>query len=96
MLKYNIVCKYNSVRGEDIQKLIHIYFYSYFKSPCTLDNKASSKALMRDGKSVKEHHVYWCQILSHRHFHKGDFPSDNLSSGNFPNVQFPKRQIPKG
>ena len=28
------------------------------------------------------------------HFPKGDFPSDiNFSSGNFPNVQFPKRQL---
>ena len=29
-------------------------------------------------------------------FPKNDFPSDNISSGNFPNVQFSKRQLPKG
>ena len=36
-------------------------------------------------------HKYQCQVLSERHFPKGDFPSIN-----FPNVQFLKRQLPKG
>ena len=29
-------------------------------------------------------------------FFKGDFPCHNFSSGNVPNVPFPKRQLPDG
>ena len=35
------------------------------------------------------------QVLSYRHFPKGDFPSDNFHNGNFPNVKFPKLYLPK-
>ena len=41
-------------------------------------------------------HFQRCQVFSQRHFPKGDFPNDNLLSGNFQIVEFPNRQLPKG